>query len=124
MSTANPIAARCPSCAKAWDLPARMAGKKGRCTCGASFVIPARVSPGPITPNSAMKKCPFCAEEILAEARKCKYCGSMVDGSSSDPACEETPFLGKPGTFSNALSIGCLGIIIIIVAVFILRYVF
>ena len=27
-----------------------------------------------------MKRCPFCAEEILAAALKCKHCGSMLDG--------------------------------------------
>lgn len=30
---------------------------------------------------SDLRKCPFCAEEIKAEALKCKHCGSMLDGS-------------------------------------------
>lgn len=26
----------------------------------------------------ATKKCPACAEEVLAEARKCKHCGEVI----------------------------------------------
>lgn len=28
--------------------------------------------------REAMKRCPFCAEEVLAAAKKCKHCGSEI----------------------------------------------
>jgi hypothetical protein len=33
--------------------------------------------PAPI--GGGMKRCPFCAEEVRAEAAKCKHCGSALE---------------------------------------------
>lgn len=36
--------------------------------------------------SEGMKKCPFCGEEILAEAKKCKHCGEFLDNTLKNDA--------------------------------------
>lgn len=45
-----------------------------------------------------MKACPFCAEQIQEAAIKCRFCGSMLDGT---PGTEGEPAKPKPGAIDR-----------------------
>lgn len=41
--------------------------------------------------SQSTKVCPFCAETILAEARKCKHCGEMLDAAVQHESLAQAP---------------------------------
>jgi hypothetical protein len=41
------------------------------------------VAAATVLANVTVRKCSFCAEEILADAKKCKHCGEFVNATLS-----------------------------------------
>lgn len=43
-----------------------------------TFTVNAPATPAPPLEQKQMKQCPFCAEDILMAAKKCKHCGTEL----------------------------------------------
>ena len=102
-----------------WGWAVLVVGALLLCAAGVGKAAPDRQT---VSASEATRKCPECAERILADARKCRYCGSMVNPSrtlppqqamttgsaSADPlrrGCEETSSPPRPN-FGVKLSAG------------------
>ncbi len=91
--------------------------------------------PAEASNSSSTKECPFCGEEILSKARKCKHCGEFLDQALSatpsrlraDPGPEKTLWEARPSLLGYLLAllvgvalIPALGVGIIVIVVTIL----
>jgi hypothetical protein len=98
------MAITCPSCGKI--SPDRAAS----CDCGYEFVPVPHQTPtlDRVTLNRT-RKCPFCAEEILSEAKKCKHCGEFLNGS-------------RPSTADGGETVGVVLLLVPLAAVFLIWF--
>lgn len=71
----------CPHCNQSMDAPTGTLGDAIECpSCHGSIAPSSSTAAATATAlQRKTKPCPFCAEEILEEAKKCKHCGEIVD---------------------------------------------
>lgn len=85
----------CPHCHEVSVVPRTMIGRRGRCPrCREELEVPdPEQEPAPAardlgddetvaTQRRATRPCPACGESILLAARKCRFCGELLDGSA------------------------------------------
>ena len=75
------IPVKCPHCEKAVLANDSYAGRTIKCAgCGHWITVPGASASVPDAQKDT-KACPFCGEQILAVAKKCKHCGEFLDDS-------------------------------------------
>lgn len=67
----------CSNCSTVLMAPDELAGQSALCpNCNNSINVPTLISETPVV--SSYKPCPYCREQILSEAIKCKHCGEHL----------------------------------------------
>jgi predicted Zn finger-like uncharacterized protein len=70
-----PITFSCPACQTTYKVDDKHAGRTTKCQrCNTAIIIPDELAA-----VDQYKTCPFCAERVLSEARKCRHCGETID---------------------------------------------
>ena len=128
----------CPNCGQSLEAPDDMLGQQIACPSRNGTIEiplpPPKPTIPPPTPQKLTRACPFCSEDILMTARKCKHCGEILDESlreqRSSPPSDPSPtpqivqekVVVKPrgeGCFLQTCNVGC-AIIFIIIAVIVI----
>ena len=86
------ISFKCPSCAKPYNVPDQLAGKKSKCNCGNQFVIPAAASTPQVTPQTA----PMPSPGLPPQSNPNAAVGANPLGGMPAPAAGQTPLGGFP----------------------------
>jgi hypothetical protein len=69
---------QCDVCRYSRPVPEEYAGRKVRCAqCAAVTLV--RNGEAKAEAAAPPKQCPFCLEPVQAEARKCRWCGEIID---------------------------------------------
>ncbi len=135
------IRVTCDTCGKVLIAKDENAGKKAKCPdCGNILVVPAQEildaevddqdhfnsasSDDEGDAADARRPCPACGEEIMQDARKCRFCGEVLDpslkrksgskkrSSSRSGASQPTADLGK--RFLGSLADGFVGLVFLL----------
>ena len=98
----------CPHCKQSLEAPEDMLGQTIECpACNGEISIPtqkplpAPLAPPPVPQQKRTKECPFCGEDILLSALKCKHCGEFLNKTASqqrDKKPTAKPFAPPPAS--------------------------
>ncbi len=105
----------CPYCKEPLEVPEDKVSRAVECpACHGSIALHADDSQPSFSPApKPMKQCPYCGEQVLAVAKKCKHCGEMLDeklrrqrvaqarAASEEPVPENVEYQSHPAMFRS-----------------------